>query len=125
MNPHDKAYELVRSIRGSDAFLRAERAKKAIESDESTLQMVKDFKRRQLMLQAQQMMGQSPGENDLSQLQKLSEVIQLNNDARTYLQADMELQVLLSDVQRILSEVVDEVSILSLENILEEMGRIQ
>lgn len=122
MNPHDKAYELVRSIRSSDAFGRALAAKQAIEKDQTTLRMVQDFKRRQFQLQAQQMMGQSLSEDEMSQLQKLSEVIQLNSDARAYLQADMELQVLLMDVQRILSDVTNEVSILSLEELYKEMG---
>lgn len=125
MNPHDKAHELVRSIRESDAFVRARTAKQAIEQEPSTLQMVQDFKRRQFQLQTQQMMGQAPSEEDMSQLQKLSEVIQLNQDARTYLQADMELQVLMMDVQKILSDVLDEVGILSLEQMYEEMGRSQ
>ncbi|GMA64815.1 YlbF family regulator [Alicyclobacillus fastidiosus] len=123
MNPHDKAHELVRSIRESDAFLRAKQAKQAIEQDESTKRMVQDFKRRQLQLQAQQMMGQTVSEDDLSQMQKLSEVIGLNPHARNYLQADMELQVLMMDVQKLLSDLLDEVSLLSLEQIYEEMGR--
>ncbi|WAH37924.1 YlbF family regulator [Alicyclobacillus dauci] len=123
MNPYDKAHELVRSIRQSDAYQRAEQSKRAIEQDESTSSMVKDFKRRQIQLQAQQMMGQTPSSEKMSQMQKLSEVIELNQDARAYLQADMELQVLMMDIQRILSEALDEVSLLSLEQIYEEMGR--
>lgn len=125
MNPHDKAHELVRTIRESDAFVRASAAKQRIEADESALQMIRDFKRRQMTLQAQQMMGQSPTEEDYSQLQQLGDVIQTNPDAGQYLQADMELQVLVADVHRILTEAVNEVSILSLENILDEMGRTQ
>lgn len=123
MNPYDKAHELARSIRAADVFERAARSKKAIEADPSAQRMVQDFKRRQLQMQAKQMTGQNPTEDELTQLQKLSEVVQLNSDVRNYLQADMELQVLLMDVQRILGEVMDEVSVLSFEQMYEEMGR--
>ncbi|GEO27449.1 hypothetical protein AAC03nite_32340 [Alicyclobacillus acidoterrestris] len=123
MNPHDKAHELIRAIRESDAFLRAKKAKQSIEQDESTKRMVQDFKRRQFQLQAKQMMGQSVSDEEMSQMQKLSDVIGLNMDARTYLQADMELQVLVMDVQKLLSDLLNEVSLLSLEEIYKEMGQ--
>lgn len=123
LNLHDKAHELVRNIRESDAYIRAKNAKQAIEQTPSTLEMVQDFKRRQLQLQAKQMMGQTVTETDLSQLQQQSEVISLNQDARTFLQADRELQVLMMDVQKILTDVMDEVSLFSLEQMYEEMGR--
>ncbi|WP_206922375.1 YlbF family regulator [Alicyclobacillus suci] len=123
MNPHDKAHELIRAIRESDAFLRAKKAKQSIEQDESIKRMVQDFKRRQFQLQAKQMMGQSVSDEEMSQMQKLSDVIGLNMDARTYLQADMELQVLVMDVQKLLSDLLNEVSLLSLEEIYKEMGQ--
>lgn len=87
--------------------------------------MVQDFKRRQFQLQAKQMMGQSVTDEEMSQMQKLSDVIGLNMDARTYLQADMELQVLVMDVQKLLSDLLNEVSLLSLEEIYKEMGQSQ
>lgn len=125
LNPYDKAHELARSIRASDVFERAAKSKMAIDSDESALRMVQDFKRRQFQMQAKQMAGQTLTEDEMTQLQKLTEVIQLNNDVRNYLQADMELQVMLMDVQQILAEVMNEVSVLSLEQMYEEMGRLE
>lgn len=125
MNPYDKVHELARSIRESEAFQKAAKAKLAMESDAATLQMATDFKRRQFQMQAKQMMGQSLSEEDLTQLQRLGDVVELNQDVRAYLQADMELQVLFMDVQRILGEVQNEVSILSLEELYEEMGQMK
>lgn len=125
MNPYDKAHELARALRSSDAFERAAKAKEAIAADADALRMVEDFKRRQFQMQAKQMMGEQLSEEELSQLQKLSEVVQLNQDIREYLQADMALQVTMMDVERILAEVMNEVSILSVEDIYREMGRAE
>lgn len=41
-------------------------------------------------------------------LEKLSEVITLNQDARAYLEAEYQVTQVAMDVQRILSEVVEE-----------------
>lgn len=120
---YDKAHELAKAIRGWDAFERARAAKKAIEADPSAHRMATDYLRRQFELQAKQMRGEQLSEDELSNFQKLSEVVQLNRDVRTYLEADRSLQVLLMDIQNILSEVMEEASLLSLQQIFDEMGR--
>lgn len=125
MNPYDKAHELAKSIRSWDAYDKASKAKAAIEADSSALQMTKDYLRRQFELQAKQMRGETLTPDELENFQKLSDVVQLNRDVRAYLEADRALQVLLMDIQNILSEVMDDVSVLSIQQIFEEMGRIE
>jgi cell fate (sporulation/competence/biofilm development) regulator YlbF (YheA/YmcA/DUF963 family) len=108
VNPYDKAHELARSIRSADAYVRLKAAKERIEQDLSVLGMIQDFRKRQWELQTEQMMGQEPSADALKTLQNLAEVVQLNADAREYLQAEYQVSQLAMDVQRILSEVVEE-----------------
>lgn len=108
MNPYDKAHELARSLRASDPYGRLKAAREKVEADPSTQRMLQDFRRRQWLMQTQQMMGQQPSEEERSMLEKLSEVITLNQDARAYLEAEYQVTQVAMDVQRILSEVVEE-----------------
>lgn len=121
MNPYDKAYDLERAIRESDAYRELKGARERIESDPTTLQMLQDFRQRQWKLQARQMTGQTVPESDLSTLEKLAEVVQLNKDIRAYLEAEFRVSQLVMDVQRILSNAIDE-AMLPVPDLAEEEG---
>jgi len=108
MNPYDKAHELARAIKSSDAYERLVKARAHIEQDESSLRMLQDFRQRQFAMQTQEMMGQPVSEEDKDKLTKLAEVIQLNQDVRTYLESEYQLSVLMSDIQRILGDAIED-----------------
>jgi len=108
MNPYDKAHELAKALRSSDVFVQLTAAKQRIEEEPSTARMTQDFRRRQWMLQAKQMTGQSVTPEEEESLQKLAQVIELNADVRAYLQAEYQFSVLLSDVERILADVAQD-----------------
>lgn len=123
VNPYDHAHALARAIREWESYQRAKRAKEVIERDEPTKQMVLDFYRRQYQLEVKRLRGEEPAQEELETLRKLFEIVQLNQDARAYLEADLELQRLWLDVQRIVSEPMEDVRLASLDEIMREVGR--
>ncbi|WP_206831132.1 YlbF family regulator [Alicyclobacillus fructus] len=123
MNPYDHAHALARAIREWEPFQRAKRAKEALEQDEPAKQMVLDFYRRQYEIEAKRLRGEEPAQEELETLRKLFEIVQLHQDARAYLEADLELQRLWMDVQRIVGEPMEDVRLFSLDEIMKEVGR--
>ncbi|WP_367307392.1 YlbF family regulator [Alicyclobacillus acidocaldarius] len=123
MNPYDHAHALARAIREWEPYQRAKRAKEAIDRDEPTKQMVRDFYRRQYQLEAKRIRGEEPTQEEFETFRKLSEIVQLNQDARAYLQADLELQRLLMDIQLIVGEPMNDIRLWSLDDFMEEVGR--
>ncbi|SIS55555.1 YlbF family regulator [Alicyclobacillus vulcanalis] len=123
MNPYDHAHALARAMQAWEPYQRAKRAKEAIERDEPTKQMVLDFYRRQYQLEAKRLRGEEPTQEELETLRRLSEIVQLHQDARAYLEADLELQRLWMDIQRIVAEPLEDVRLWSLDDIMREMGR--
>ncbi|MBM7581257.1 cell fate (sporulation/competence/biofilm development) regulator YlbF (YheA/YmcA/DUF963 family) [Caldicoprobacter guelmensis] len=107
MNVYDKAHELARALSASKEYRDYKAAKERIEQDETTKRMLKDFKKRQLQLQAAYLSGRQPDEKELDTFKKLSELIQHSPDISNFLQAEYRLNTLMSDIYRILSEAVD------------------
>ena len=108
MNPYDKAHELAAALQKSDVVERLKAAKQCIESDETTLKMVQDFRARQWELQRRELMGEAVSEDERANLQRLMEVVVLNQDARDYLESERQLEVIIWDIQGILGKVTDE-----------------
>lgn len=107
MNVYDKAHELARALSASKEYRDYKAAKGRIEQDETTKRMLRDFKKRQLQLQAAYLSGRQPDEKELDTFKKLSELIQHSPDISNFLQAEYRLNTLMSDIYKILSEAVD------------------
>jgi len=102
MNPYDKAHELARAIEQSPQYSELRDVRQRIEDDPSTFQMLQDFRKRQLELQAKQWMGQTVDAEAQQALGRLAEVVMLNRDVSKYLELENFLQRIVTDVQDIL-----------------------
>lgn len=108
MNPYDKAYELAEAVRKSEIVERMRAARQRIEQDTAMFTMVQDFRKRQWELQRRELAGESLREDEQQGLQKLAEVVMLNRDAREYMEAEHQLEVMLWDIQGILAKTTED-----------------
>jgi len=108
LNPYDKAYELAEAVRKSEIVERMRAARQRIEQDTATFTMVQDFRKRQWELQRRELAGESLREDEQQGLQKLAEVVMLNRDAREYMEAEHQLEVMLWDIQGILAKTTED-----------------
>lgn len=111
MNAYDAAHALARAIRESDSFRSMKSAKEALDPDPKAQQMLRDFHIQQLEFERKRMMGQEPTAEEQAGLQQLYEVLQLHPAVREYLMAEYQLGVMFQDVQKIIAEVFQEVSV--------------
>ncbi|MCL6548081.1 MAG: YlbF family regulator [Alicyclobacillus sp.] len=109
VNPYDKAYELAKSLRESEAYRQLQSARERVQADASTLNMLQDFRSRQLALQAKQLSGQTVTDEERSTLERLAEVVGMNQDVRAYLEAERYFTRVWMDIEKIVAEVADEV----------------
>lgn len=109
MNLYDKAHDLARGIRESQEFKQMSDRKQQVEADANAKKMLDDFRRRQWELETRRIMGESISDEDMMQLQRLHESIQLHAVVREYLEAEYRFGIIYSDIQKILADAVKDV----------------
>ncbi len=103
---YDKARELSRLLAESGEYKAYKETREKAFANDTTKALVKEY--HQLQIQAQAAIVQGKKDDDaLERLQKIGEVLQLNNDASAYLLAEYRLNVMLGDVYKILAEAID------------------
>ncbi len=121
MNVYDYAHSLAKAIKGSPEHKALKNAAKKLENDPTAKKMLLDFRRAQLELQQQKMSGLEISSEQQEKLNKLYEVIYLNQTVKEYLEAEYRFSVLFADIQKIVAETVQDLFPADLIN-LEEPG---
>lgn len=105
MNVYNEAHNLAKSIKESEEFKQYDALRKQIEANEELNNMIKDFEKKQLELQAKQLMGEDPG--DMTQaVNELTQIVIKNPMAAQYLQAQMRFTLMMNDVYKILADAI-------------------
>lgn len=107
MAVYDKAHELARSLQESEEYQEYKRLKDQVFEQERNRVLIKDYKRIQFELQAQQLSGAQLDENKLQEFQKLADVLQFNPEVHKFLTAEYRLHQMLGDVYKIIGDAVD------------------
>ena len=102
MNIYDKANELSKSIRESKEVEDITAAMKLIESDPESKRMLDDFRTRQMEVQQRMMSGDMPNPEEMEQMEKVFEVLNLN--IRRLFDAEQRLSVIIEDINKIITE---------------------
>ncbi len=105
---YDRAHELARLLKNSEEYRAFLSAKQVVEGDEQAKTMVKNFITKQMELEFEMMSGKPEDKGKTEQLQKLSELLAYNNNARDFLQAYMRMQRIMADIYKIIGESVAE-----------------
>lgn len=109
MNPHDAAHMLAKALKESNDFKELKNAQAALKADQSARDMLLDFRNEQLEMQKQQLSGIEVAPEREEKLEKLFEVINMNNIIKRFLQAEYRVAVLLQDVHKIIGDATSEI----------------
>ncbi len=107
VNVHDYAHSLARALKESQEHQAFLAAKSRIAGKSKAEQMIADFHKRQMELQAQVLQGKELTAEQQEGLQRLYSVLAQDADIRDYLAAEQRLGTLLSDVYKIIGEAVE------------------
>ena len=105
MNIYDTAHALAAEISRSEECVRLRELRERAMSDETNRLLLEEYKRLQVRLQMSMVgaAGEMPGE-DMQRFQQLASLLYMNSDVQAYLMAEMQMQKVLADVFKILTD---------------------
>lgn len=103
---YDKANELAKLLKESDEFREYKTTKEKAFENDATASLIKEYHKLQLAAQAAMVSGKKDDET-MQRLQKIGELLQLNQDASAFLFAEYRLNRVVSDVYKIIAEAID------------------
>ncbi|NLY91943.1 MAG: YlbF family regulator [Firmicutes bacterium] len=106
MKPQVLAKELANSIRESQEYLAWQKAKEELEKHEAAKIMLEDFRKKQWELEKARLAGEKVQPEQEEQFKKLAEIIQYNPYVRDFLVAELNLNRLIMEIQRIIASAV-------------------
>ena len=107
MNVYDQALSLAQAIRESEEFKQYDQYKKIVKENPQLDQSLKDLMKKQMEMQAAQMMGQEVTQEAFQQIQQLSAILMQDPTAAQYLQCQMRFSMMMADVYKIIGETAD------------------
>lgn len=111
MQVYDMANKLAKEIKESSEYERYKRLKSNIESDTSKKEKIEEFEHLRYNIQVKAMQGNNDSklqeQNKLLQ-EKYAELIQ-DEKIKEYFEAEMQFNVMLTDVNKIIAEAVRDV----------------
>lgn len=104
MNPYDTAHHLAREIQQTDAYRNYHALKELVEESETNRVLLKEYKRLQMSLQLRFAGGGEQEGEDVQRFSQLSALLMSNEEISQFLLAEMQLQKLLADLMKILTD---------------------
>lgn len=106
MKPQVLAKELANSIRESQEYLTWQKAKEELDKHEAAKIMLEDFRKKQWELEQTRISGETVPADQEEQFKKLAEIIQYNPYVRDFLIAEMNLNQMIMEIQRIIASAL-------------------
>ena len=104
VNIYDKTHELAAIIKECDEYKNYITLKEAVEKDDTTKALLKEYKQLQMQLQAAYMSGTEMDADSSEKFKKLGEVLQFNKEVAEYLMAEHRFYTLIGDIYKILGD---------------------
>jgi cell fate (sporulation/competence/biofilm development) regulator YlbF (YheA/YmcA/DUF963 family) len=108
MEVYDRAHELARALARSNEYRDFRLCRAKLESNSSNLEILKDFRRKQVAMELALMSGKAPEEADKKAYEESYRIISLNPTITAYLAAEERVARMLRDIQKILLESLPE-----------------
>ncbi|NLW56185.1 MAG: YlbF family regulator [Firmicutes bacterium] len=105
MKPQVLAKELANSIRESQEYKAWEAAKKKVDEHEAAKIMLEDFRKRQWELESARISGENVEEKE-EEFKKLAEIINYNPYVREFLMAELNLNKMFMEIQKIIASAI-------------------
>ena len=107
VNVYDDAHRLARSIQASPEYVDFRLAAARLKAEKSSLEMLRDFRRRQFELQAKALQGEEIPAEEEERFERLSEILASHAVIVAFLQAEYTLSRVLGDIQKVIADAVD------------------
>ncbi len=104
MNIYDQTHELARSLRQTEEYTEYMSLRDRAYEDSTNKALLDEYKRLQYRMQLAIASGERMEEDDFQRMQKISQLLQFNQDASAFLLAEFRLQKLLGDMYKILAD---------------------
>ena len=108
MNAYDQAHELARALKDSGEYRSWLDSRNQIEADPKNKEMLNEMRRLQFELEMDRAMGRETDADKKRRMQQVSELINLNPTLRDHLGSEYRFAQLMSDVQKILADALNE-----------------
>jgi len=109
MNFYDKVYELVKCFKKTEEYKKYMQLKAEIKKDKKNYNMLKDFKDKQTKTQMDYINTGKSNETVQKELENLYSILIQNDSIRTFFEAEIRLNVLLADMNKIVGEGIQEI----------------
>jgi cell fate (sporulation/competence/biofilm development) regulator YlbF (YheA/YmcA/DUF963 family) len=109
MNFYDKVHELVHSLKETEEYKKYISLKEELKTEPKVYEMLKDFKKKQEEHQMNYINGKEMSEEELKNMQNLYSIIIQNEKARALLESEMRINIILSDMNKIVGEALKEI----------------
>ena len=103
---YDKANELAKLLKESNEFREYKTAREKAFENDTTASLIKEYHKLQLAAQAAMVSGKKDDET-MQRLQKIGELLQLNQDASAFLFAEYRLNRVVSDIYKIIAVIIN------------------
>lgn len=109
MNIYDTANKLAFELKNSEEYKRFKELKEEIKKDELTSKKIQDFERLRYEIQLASLQGQEEENKKAEELQKMYVELIQNDEVREYFEVEMKFNVILTDINKIIGEAVEDV----------------
>lgn len=106
MDIRDKAKELALDISNSEEYKKFIKAKKEIESNNENKKILDDFQTKILNYQIQIAETGKENTDELEKIEKLQNILMMNEDLARYFQAEYSFSILMRDINEILEKTL-------------------
>jgi len=104
MNFYDKVHELVRNLKTTNEYKKYVELKEKIKKDKTLSEKIKNFKDKQMAYQKEYLAGKDMDDATKQEMQQLYSLIIQSPIAAEFFQAEITLDVMLADMQKIIGE---------------------
>ncbi len=110
MNFYDKVHEMVKAFKETEEYKRFLNLKKEIKENQEKNELLKNFKQKQNEMQINYIKNNGKiDEEKNKEMQNLYSILIQDTKMREYLEAEMKLDIMIADMQKIIGEAVKEI----------------
>ena len=104
---YSQAHALARAIRESSEYKTYHSLKESVMADETQKALIKEYKKLQVSIQMGMMSGQNASTEDMQRFTGISSLLFSKPEVKDFLTSEMQLQVALADIMKIITEAAD------------------
>ena len=107
MDSYTIAHQLAQTLKQSEQYSDYHRMRELVMKDERNQQMLSEYKKKQMQIQAAYLAGEEPSREDMERLQGMTLVMQYNKEVSAYLVAEYRMNQLVGDIYKIIGDAVE------------------